>query len=68
MCTNVPRILGSRSCPARRGAVADRLRHAAYAADFAVWQSDTHQISHTEDGVLGGIVAFEGSTQVRDAA
>src|ERR1700761_273881 len=35
---------------------------AAYAADFAVGQSDTHQISHTKGGVLDGIVAFEGST------
>jgi hypothetical protein len=34
----------------------------AYAADFAVGQSDTHQISHTKGGVLDGIVAFEGST------
>jgi hypothetical protein len=33
-----------------------------YAADFAVGQSDTHQISHTKGGVLDGIVAFEGST------
>jgi hypothetical protein len=35
---------------------------AAYAADFVVGQSDTHQISHTKGGVLDGIVAFEGST------
>jgi hypothetical protein len=35
---------------------------AAYAADFAVGQSDTRQISHTKGGVLDGIVAFEGST------
>ena len=35
---------------------------ARYAADFAVGQSDTHQISHTKGGVLDGIVAFEGST------
>jgi hypothetical protein len=35
---------------------------AAYAADFAVGRSDTHQISHAKGGVLGGIVAFEGST------
>jgi hypothetical protein len=35
---------------------------AAYAADFAIGQSDTHQISHTKGGVLDGIVAFEGST------
>jgi hypothetical protein len=35
---------------------------AAFAADFAVGQSDTHQISHTKGGVLDGIVAFEGST------
>jgi hypothetical protein len=35
---------------------------AGYAADFAVGQSDTHQISHTKGGVLDGIVAFEGST------
>jgi hypothetical protein len=34
----------------------------AYAADFAVGQSDTRQISHTKGGVLDGIVAFEGST------
>ena len=33
-----------------------------YAADFAVGQSDAHQISHTKGGVLDGIVAFEGST------
>jgi hypothetical protein len=33
-----------------------------YTADFAVGQSDTHQISHTKGGVLDGIVAFEGST------
>jgi hypothetical protein len=33
-----------------------------YAADFAVGQSETHQISHTKGGVLDGIVAFEGST------
>lgn len=33
-----------------------------YAADFAVGESDTHQISHTKGGVLDGIVAFEGST------
>ena len=32
----------------------------AYAADFAIGQSDTHQISHTKGGVLDG--AFEGST------
>lgn len=35
---------------------------AGFAADFAVGQSDTHQISHTKGGVLDGIVAFEGST------
>jgi hypothetical protein len=35
---------------------------AGYAADFAVGQSETHQISHTKGGVLDGIVAFEGST------
>jgi hypothetical protein len=35
---------------------------AGYAADFAIGQSDTHQISHTKGGVLDGIVAFEGST------
>lgn len=35
---------------------------AGYAADFAVGQSDTRQISHTKGGVLDGIVAFEGST------
>lgn len=35
---------------------------AVYAADFAVGQSDAHQISHTKGGVLDGIVAFEGST------
>ncbi|WP_225728478.1 MULTISPECIES: hypothetical protein [unclassified Nocardia] len=35
---------------------------AAFAADFAVGQSATHQISHTKGGVLDGIVAFEGST------
>jgi hypothetical protein len=35
---------------------------AAFAADFVVGQSDTHQISHTKGGVLDGIVAFEGST------
>jgi len=34
----------------------------AFAADFVVGQSDTHQISHTKGGVLDGIVAFEGST------
>lgn len=34
----------------------------AFAADFAVGESDTHQISHTKGGVLDGIVAFEGST------
>jgi hypothetical protein len=33
-----------------------------YAADFAVGESATHQISHTKGGVLDGIVAFEGST------
>ena len=33
-----------------------------YAADFAVGQSEWHQISHTKGGVLDGIVAFEGST------
>jgi hypothetical protein len=33
-----------------------------FAADFAVGQSETHQISHTKGGVLDGIVAFEGST------
>ena len=33
-----------------------------YAADFAVGESDTHQISHTKGGVLDGIIAFEGST------
>jgi hypothetical protein len=35
---------------------------AGYAADFAIGQSDTRQISHTKGGVLDGIVAFEGST------
>lgn len=35
---------------------------AAFAADFVVGQSATHQISHTKGGVLDGIVAFEGST------
>jgi hypothetical protein len=35
---------------------------AAFAADFAVGQSDTGQISHTKGGVLDGIVALEGST------
>lgn len=35
---------------------------AAYAADFVVGESETHQISHTKGGVLDGIVAFEGST------
>jgi hypothetical protein len=35
---------------------------AMYAADFAIGQSATHQISHTKGGVLDGIVAFEGST------
>jgi len=35
---------------------------AGYAADFAVGESDTNQISHTKGGVLDGIVAFEGST------
>ncbi len=35
---------------------------AGYAADFAIGQSDTHQISHTKGGVLDGIVGFEGST------
>ncbi|OHU99553.1 hypothetical protein [Mycobacterium talmoniae] len=35
---------------------------AAFAADFAVGESDTHQISHTKGGVLDGVVAFEGST------
>lgn len=35
---------------------------AGFAADFAIGQSDTHQISHTKGGVLDGIVAFEGST------
>lgn len=33
-----------------------------FAADFAVGESDTHQISHTKGGVLDGIIAFEGST------
>jgi hypothetical protein len=33
-----------------------------YAADFAVGESDTHQISHTKGGVLDGVIAFEGST------
>jgi hypothetical protein len=33
-----------------------------YAADFAIGESDTGQISHTKGGVLDGIVAFEGST------
>jgi hypothetical protein len=33
-----------------------------YAADFAVGQSEWHQISHTKGGVLDGIVGFEGST------
>jgi len=36
---------------------------AAFAADFAVGQSATHQISHTKGGVLDGIVAFEGLTR-----
>jgi hypothetical protein len=35
---------------------------AGFAADFAVGQSEFHQISHTKGGVLDGIVAFEGST------
>ncbi len=34
----------------------------AYAADFAVGESPTHQISHTKGGVLDGVIAFEGST------
>ncbi len=33
-----------------------------FAADFAIGESDTHQISHTKGGVLDGIIAFEGST------
>jgi hypothetical protein len=33
-----------------------------YAADFAVGESEFHQISHTKGGVLDGIIAFEGST------
>jgi hypothetical protein len=33
-----------------------------YAADFAVGESEYHQISHTKGGVLDGIIAFEGST------
>lgn len=35
---------------------------AAFAADFAIGQSETHQISHTKGGVLDGLVGFEGST------
>ncbi|RJQ75507.1 hypothetical protein D5S17_20945 [Pseudonocardiaceae bacterium YIM PH 21723] len=35
---------------------------AAFAANFAVGESATHQISHTKGGILDGIVAFEGST------
>jgi hypothetical protein len=34
----------------------------AFAADFAIGQSASHQISHTKGGVLDGLVAFEGST------
>lgn len=34
----------------------------AFAADFVVGQSATHQISHTKGAVLDGIVGFEGST------
>jgi hypothetical protein len=34
----------------------------AFAADFVVGQSASHQISHTKGGVLDGIVGFEGST------
>lgn len=35
---------------------------ATFAADFAIGESLTHQISHTKGGVLDGIIAFEGST------
>jgi hypothetical protein len=35
---------------------------AAFASDFAIGQSSTHQISHTKGGVLDGLVGFEGST------
>ena len=35
---------------------------AGFAADFAVGESATHQISHTKGGVLDGIVGYEGST------
>jgi hypothetical protein len=35
---------------------------AAFAADFAIGESATHQISHTKGGVLDGLVGFEGST------
>jgi hypothetical protein len=35
---------------------------AGFAADFAIGESETHQISHTKGGVLDGIVGFEGST------
>lgn len=31
---------------------------------FAIGQSATHQISHTKGGVIDGIVAFEGSTNL----
>jgi hypothetical protein len=34
----------------------------AFAAHFAIGESDTHQILHTKGGVLDNIVAFEGST------
>lgn len=34
----------------------------AFAADFAIGESATHQISHTKGGVLDGCVGFEGST------
>ena len=39
-----------------------------YVADFAVGQSDTHQISRTKGGVFDGIVALEGSTTGRPRA
>jgi hypothetical protein len=35
---------------------------AGFAADFAIGESATHQISHTKGGVLDGLVGFEGST------
>ena len=39
---------------------------AVYAADFAVGQSDTHQISHTKGGILDGIVALRRLDQLVD--